>query len=96
MYGLIGKMMAAPGQREALIALLLQGTKAMPGCRSYVVARDSKDPDAIWITEVWDSAEDHTASLKLPEVQATIAQAMPLIAEFAPGAETEPVGGVGL
>ena len=27
----------------------------MPGCLSYVVARDPTDADAIWITEVWDA-----------------------------------------
>ena len=96
MYGLIGKMQAQPGQRDALIALMLEGTTGMPGCLSYIVGRDAKDPDAIWVTEVWDSPESHKNSLTLPEVQATIAQAMPLIAGFEPGAETEPVGGVGL
>lgn len=96
MYGLIGKMKAQPGQRDALIALMLEGTTTMPGCLSYIVARDAADADTIWVTEVWDSAESHTASLTLPDVQATIAQAMPLIAGFEPGAETEPVGGVGL
>ena len=96
MYGLIGKMKTQPGQRDALIALMLQGTTAMPGCISYVVARDTTDPDAIWVTEVSDSPESHKASLSLPEVRDTIAQAMPLIAAFEPGAETEPVGGVGL
>jgi quinol monooxygenase YgiN len=60
------------------------------------VARDATDADSIWVTEVWDSSESHKASLTLPEVQATIAQAMPLIASFEPGAETEPAGGVGL
>ena len=52
MYGLIGKMLTAPGQRDAVIAILLEGTVAMPGCRSYVVARDPTAPEAIWITEV--------------------------------------------
>ena len=96
MYGLIGKMKATPGQRDALIALMLEGTTAMPGCLSYIVARDGTDPDTIWVTEVWENAESHKNSLTLPDVQATIAQAMPLIAGFEPGAETEPVGGVGL
>lgn len=41
MYGLIVKMVAAAGQREELISLLLQGTDAMPGCLSYVIAKDS-------------------------------------------------------
>ncbi|MEZ4562210.1 MAG: putative quinol monooxygenase [Thermomicrobiales bacterium] len=96
MYGLIGKMRAQPGQRNALIDLLLAGTTAMPGCLSYIVARDAADPDLLWVTEVWDSADSHKNSLTLPEVQAAIAQAMPLIAGFEPGVETAPVGGVGL
>lgn len=82
MYGLIGKMLAKPGARDELIRHLLAGTDAMPGCLSYVVAKDATDADAIWITEVWDSRESHAASLKLPAVQAAIAKARPLIAGF--------------
>ncbi len=52
MYGLIGKMKVVPGQRDALIAILLEGVSRMPGCLSYVVAQDPTDLDAIWITAV--------------------------------------------
>ena len=76
MYGLIGKMRATPGQRDALIAILVEGVSSMPGCLSYVVAQDPKDPDAIWITEVWDSKESHKASLSLSSVQDAIARRM--------------------
>lgn len=96
MYGLIGRMKAQPGQRDALAAILLEGTGAMPGCLSYVVARDPADADALWITEVWDSADSHRASLALPEVQAAIAKGRPLIAGFDSQTETEPLGGIGL
>jgi quinol monooxygenase YgiN len=96
MHGLIGKMVAAPGQRDALIALILEGSGEMPGCLSYIVAKDITDENAIWVTEVWDSQESHKASLSIPAVKATIAKAMPLIAGFEPGAVTEPVGGIGL
>jgi len=96
MFGLIGKMRAASGQRDALIAILLEGTEAMPGCLSYIVARDLADADAIWITEVWDSRASHRASLRLPAVRAAIARARPIIAGFESSTETEPVGGVGL
>ncbi|WP_031373642.1 putative quinol monooxygenase [Lysobacter antibioticus] len=96
MYGLIGKMKAVAGQRDALIAILLDGIDAMPGCLSYVVARDPKDADAIWISEVWDSQGSHRASLALPSVQAAIAKAKPIIASFDEYHETEPVGGHGL
>ena len=55
MYGLIGKMRAKPGEREALIRIILQSCDTMPGCLSYVVARDLGDADVIWVTEVWDN-----------------------------------------
>jgi len=96
MYGLIGKMLAKPGKRDELIGLMLAETGEMPGCLSYVVAKDIANADAIWITEVWDSAESHKGSLKLPAVQAVIAKARPLIAGFGENFETSVVGGVGL
>jgi quinol monooxygenase YgiN len=96
MYGLIGKISAAAGQRDALAAILLESTRAMPGCLSYVVAADKTDPDALWVTEVWDSAASHQASLGLPEVKAAIAKGRPLIAGFSNHVETTPIGGVGL
>ncbi len=96
MYGLIGKMVATTGQRDAVIAIVLEGIGDMPGCRSYVVARDPGDADAIWITEVWDDQQSHKASLSLPAVQGAILRAKPLIKEFAAHFITEPVGGHGL
>ena len=68
----------------------------MPGCLSYIVAADPAEPDALWITEVWESAESHRASLQLPAVQAAIQQGRPLIAGFSNRTETTPLGGVGL
>ena len=96
MHGIIGKLNAVPGQRDALIAILLEGTNAMPGCLSYIIATDPADPDGIWITEVWDDATSHQASLKLPAVQAAIAKGRPLIAGFSNRVETVPVAGAGL
>ena len=96
MYGLIGKILCVPGGRDALAANLLEGTRTMPGCLSYVVAQDVKDPDALWVTEVWDSPESHRASLALPGVQQAIAKGKPLIAGFGERFETAPMGGVGL
>ena len=96
MYGLIGKMTATAGQRDALIAILLDGIAGMPGCLSYVVAKDPADPDLIWITEAWESEASHKASLQLPSVQDAIAKARPIIAGMTPVTATEPVGGHGL
>jgi quinol monooxygenase YgiN len=96
MYGLIGRMLATAGRREELLAILLDNTETMPGCRSYIVARDPASEDGIWITEVWDSQAEHQGSLQLPHVQAMIAKARPMIAGFAERFETEPLGGMGL
>ncbi len=95
-YGLIGKMKAVPGQRDALIAILLEGLANMPGCLSYIVAHDPTDPHAIWITEAWDSQASHKNSLSLASVQQAIAKGRPLIAGFGERFETTPVGGQGL
>lgn len=96
MYGLIGKMTAVSGQRDALAAILLEGTQAMPGCLSYIIATDPSDPDGLWITEVWETAEQHTASLQLPSVKEAITKGRPLIAGFSNRTETIPIGGHGL
>jgi quinol monooxygenase YgiN len=96
MYGLIGKIIARPGDRDGLIAILLEGSGDMPGCLSYVVAKDPADEDAIWVTEVWDSQEIHRYSLSLPAVQRAISRGKPLIAGFGERFETVPAGGHGL
>lgn len=90
-FGMIGKMKAQPGKRAELVAILASGTGSMPGCCAYLIAEDAKDPDAIWITEIWDDAASHKASLQLPEVRAAIAKGRPLIAGFEISAETRPV-----
>jgi len=96
MYGLIGKMRAAPGQRDALVAILLEGLRDMPGCLSYIVAHDPADADALWVTEAWEGRDKHQASLSLPSVQQAIARGRPLIVGFGERFETTPVGGQGL
>ena len=96
MYGLIGKMRAATGKRDEVLAILREATIGLPGCLSYIVARDPADTTAIWITEVWTDAESHKASLTLPEVQAAIARARPLVTGFDIQIETEPVSGVSM
>jgi quinol monooxygenase YgiN len=93
---LISKINTVPGQRDALVAILLEGTQAMPGCISYVIASDPADDNAVWITEVWDSQASHHASLSLPAVQAAIARGRAVIAGFDSRVETVPIGGHGV
>ena len=98
MYGLQGRMVAKPGQRDGLLALLLEASRGapMPGCRLYIVSEVPAEPDAIAITEVWDDKAAHDASLQLETVRALIAMARPLIASIGDSMELRPIGGQGL
>ncbi len=98
-YGLFGKFIAAPGQGDALAAHLLEAAAALEqvdGCRLYVIGRDPGDDDAVWVIEIWESAEAHRASLDLNAVQDLIARARPIIAGIGERFEVRPLGGKGL
>ncbi|MFW6192919.1 MAG: putative quinol monooxygenase, partial [Gemmatimonadota bacterium] len=96
MYGRIGKIVAAPGERDALADILLENAGEMPGCLSYVVAADAEDPDTLWVTEVWESEEKHRASLSRAAVQDAMERGRPLIEAIGEGTTTAPLGGHGL
>lgn len=87
-YGRVGKLTAAPGQGEALAAILRAACVGLPGCSAYVVAADGADPDVLWVTERWVSREHHAASLGLERVRAAIEAGRPLIRGLTLIAET--------
>ena len=99
-FGLHGRLLASPGQGDALEAILLEAAELLEAnadCLLYVVSRQPDDPEAVWVTEAWTSADAHRASLEEEATRALIQRAMPLIA--APpegGVELRPVGGKGL
>ncbi|MWV44282.1 antibiotic biosynthesis monooxygenase [Paenibacillus sp. HJL G12] len=97
-YGAYVKFTAKSGERQALADILLEAAAAaqtIADCEIYIINVSDDEPDAIWVTEVWSSAEAHQASLSQPETKESISRAMPLIA----GVESIPVmplGGKGL
>ena len=96
MYGLIGRIVAVSGKRDELASILINGISGMPGCINYVVARDTVNENALWITEVWESKDKHQASLSLDSVQEAIKLGKPLIESFSDRHETTPLGGHGV
>ncbi|MFK7694878.1 putative quinol monooxygenase [Paenibacillus sp. HJGM_3] len=97
-FGYSGKLIAHPGQRDALAAMLLESAAELgsfEGCLLYVISVPEEDPDSIWITEVWTDAAAHAASLQLESVKATIARARPMIAGME-GTKLRTLGGKGL
>lgn len=96
MYGLIVKMTIVSGKRDEMIGVLRESAVGMPGCFSYVVAKDAADENVLWVTEVWDSQASHDAALSLLAVKAAIPQGRALVSNFERVASTAPVWGVGL
>jgi len=98
MYGYNGSMKVKPGHRDEVIAILLRDVEGLraAGCNAYVVSVVAGDEDTIWVNEVWESDAHHRASLELPETQAAIAEALPLLTGDFAAQETDVRGGLGL
>ena len=91
MWGMIAKITLHPGKRDEMVEILRSSADGMPGCLSYIVAQDSADENVVWVTEVWNSAEDHQASLSLPAVKAVVPRAKGLVLNLERVAVTNPV-----
>jgi len=72
---------SAPGRRDELVAHLTRRSDALSraGCLVYEVGVDDEQPDTVFVVELWTDEEAHRASLSLPEVRASIADARPLL-----------------
>ncbi|MBV8865071.1 MAG: antibiotic biosynthesis monooxygenase [Acidobacteriaceae bacterium] len=96
MWGLIAKITLSPGKRDEMIKILEASAADMPGCLSYIVAKDAADENTLWVTEVWESIASHDASLSLPAVKKAIPLGKAIVANFERIAVTSPVWGAGL
>jgi quinol monooxygenase YgiN len=98
-FGVFGKVLAQPGQRDALVQVLLEAAEIlgqMPECELYLVNTVPDEPDSIWVTEVWANEEAHAQSLTRDDVRALIQRGRPLIADMPEQVLLTPVGGKGL
>jgi len=76
-----GSLGVVAGRRDELVAHLTRRNDALReiGCLAYEVGVSDDEPDKVFVVELWQSQEAHRASLSLPEVQAAIAAARPLL-----------------
>jgi len=99
-YFLHGKLVAKEGTTDKLTSILLDASQLVStakGCILYVIGRDTNDNHSVWITEIWDSKEDHDNSLKVASVRELISQAISLLdGQPEKGQELEILGGKGL
>jgi quinol monooxygenase YgiN len=100
MYLLHGKLLATSGNRTHLADILLQAANLVgnaKGCKLYVISSEAIEENTVFITEIWESKEDHDQSLNYPGVRELIMEAMPMI-EGKPekGQELTLLGGFGI
>lgn len=97
-FGMQVVMTAAPEKGEELARLMLEASKLvskLKGCQTYIVQISTSEKDTVLITEVWDSAEDHQASLSIPKIRELIDKARPLIISVSHHT-AKPLGGLGI
>ena len=100
MYLLHGKLTANSGHTDELSNILLEASKIVStakGCKIYVIGKDKNDLNSVFITEIWESKEDHDNSLKVEGVKELIMKAMPILdGQPTKGQELEILGGTGI
>ena len=84
-YLLHGSLIAKPDSLDQLTNILVQASQLMlakaKGCEMYLVGHSQGNKNAVYITELWTTKEDHEASLSVEGVKELISQAMPLLGE---------------
>jgi len=99
-YLLHGKLTAKAGQQKELADILIQASQLIStakGCQLYVVSYNKEDEASVYVTEIWNSKNDHDDSLKVEGVRELIMKVLPILA-VSPmkGQELEILGGVGI
>ena len=97
-FGMQVEMTANNGKGKELAEIMLQASKVvsdLKGCEIYIVQVSTSQEDVVLITEVWQTKEDHQASLMSPEVRELIGKARPLISGMVHHT-AQPLGGKGL
>jgi quinol monooxygenase YgiN len=91
-------MKTKAGHRDDVVAILLNGVDGLrqAGCDLYVVSVSDADDVTIWVSEIWQTKEQHDASLQLPEAKAAIGKAMPMLTGEFTRQELTVIGGLGI
>lgn len=100
MYLLHGKLTAKAGKTDELAQILLEASQLVAtaqGCKMYAISKDAKEPNSVFVTEIWETKADHDNSLNVPGVRELIGKAMPILDGMpSKGQELEILGGAGV
>lgn len=99
LYASYGKLTAKDGEHDNVLQGLLQAVelvRPLQGCIFYIVYTSPSDPNGVYVMEMWESKEDHAASLQMVSIRELIGRVVPMLAGPPEGIELQPVGGKGL
>ncbi len=101
MYLLQGKLTAKSGLQKQLSEILIEASHLLAtaaGCKLYLISNDQNHTNEdVYVTEIWNSKEDHDNSLKITGVRELIALAIPILEEMPQkGQEFKILGGHGI
>ena len=95
-----GKLTAKAEHKDELVKILLEASQlvsTVKGCKLYAIGISPNDANSVYVTEIWNSKEDHDNSLKLQAVRELIMKAMPILDGLPTGGqELEILGGTGI
>ena len=97
--GAFVKLTAREGQRDALIAHLLQSVSTAQGedeTEVWIISSSPTEPNTVWLTEIYSSPEAQAAHSGSEAAQANLAGAMQYIAAAPDVILFSPAGGKGI
>ncbi len=97
-YALYTRFTTLPHKADALAEILVKANhivSAAKGCRLFIINHDTNNPDDTWVTELWDSREDHAISLTLDGCKELMVQAAHLLAAEPMQIILKPIAGKG-
>lgn len=83
-FGAVSVFTAKEGKGDELASLMLQASKILRNMKGYhknMVSRCAENENIIYVTELWDSKEDHEKAIESEEIIKIIFLAIPLFAK---------------
>lgn len=95
-YSLINKLITKPDKRDEVINILIKSGETFEdnaACLLYLVSEDVKDPNVIWVEDLWVSREAHAAALANPDLKPYFTKSLDLLEGKPEQIEIIPKGG---
>lgn len=97
-YALHTRFNALPDEGSRLLNLLMKANGIVSnakGCRLFLVSHEATDKDIFWVTELWDSQEDHAISQTLDGCKELMTEVAHVLRSDPDPTVLVPVGGKG-